>query len=71
VGSDSGQRLFVTHRDWRHRHLEHGDQLTPTRLCFNSGRHDRLASVRDHDDITGLEIRRGCSRRPSSSPDVS
>jgi hypothetical protein len=28
------------------------------RLCFNSRRHDRLASVRDHDDITGLEVRR-------------
>jgi hypothetical protein len=22
-------------------------------------RHDRLASVRDHDNITGLEVRRG------------
>ena len=27
-----------------------------TRLCLNARRHDRLSSVRDHDDIAGLEI---------------
>jgi hypothetical protein len=38
--------------------LKHRNQLSPTRLCFNSRRHNRLPSVRDHDDITGLEVRR-------------
>jgi hypothetical protein len=37
--------------------LEHRNQLSPTRLCFNSGRHGRLTSVGDHDDITGLGVR--------------
>jgi hypothetical protein len=37
--------------------LEHGDQRPGTRLCLNPRRHDRLPSVRDHDDITGLEVR--------------
>jgi hypothetical protein len=39
--------------------LEHRDQLSPTRLGFNSRRHNRLPSVGEHDDITGLEVRRG------------
>jgi hypothetical protein len=30
----------------------------PPRLCFNSGRHERFASVPEHDDITGFEVRR-------------
>ena len=38
--------------------LEHGDQRPRTRLGLDASRHDRLTSVRDHDDITGLEVRR-------------
>ena len=38
--------------------LEHRDQMPPTRRYFDSRRHDRLAPVRDHDDITGLDVRR-------------
>ena len=57
-GSEAGQRLFVANRDRCQRYLEHGDQLSPTRLCFNSHRHDPLSSVREHDNIAGLEVRR-------------
>jgi hypothetical protein len=32
--------------------------LPPTWLCFNTRRHDRFPPVRDHDDITGLKVRR-------------
>jgi hypothetical protein len=38
--------------------FEDRDQMPPARLCFNSRRHDRFAPVRDHDDITGFEVRR-------------
>jgi hypothetical protein len=38
--------------------FEHGDKRPWPRLCFNTRRHDRLPSVRDH-DITGLKVRRG------------
>jgi hypothetical protein len=32
--------------------------LTPTRLCFNARGHDRLASIREHDNVPGFEVRR-------------
>jgi hypothetical protein len=51
-------RLFVAHRDWRHRYLKHGDPLTPTRLCFNPRRHDPFSSFCEHHNITGLKVRR-------------
>jgi hypothetical protein len=34
------------------------DQLTPTRLCFNARCHNRLASIRDHHDVTRFDVRR-------------
>ena len=37
--------------------LEQGDQLPPTRLGFNSRCHDRLSSVREDDNVTGLDVR--------------
>ena len=40
------------------RYLEYGDERSGTRLCLNTRRHDRLPSVSEHDDITGLEVRR-------------
>jgi hypothetical protein len=39
-------------------HLEHRNQVPPPRLRLNTGRHERLPSVREHDDITELEVRR-------------
>jgi hypothetical protein len=71
VRSDAWQRLFVAHRDRCHCYLEHGDQLPPTRLCFNPRRHDPFSSVYEHDNVTGLEIGRGVLESPKSSPVVS
>jgi hypothetical protein len=33
--------------------------MPPTRRCLNSRRHDRVPPVCEHDDIAGLEVRRG------------
>jgi hypothetical protein len=41
------------------RDFQQRDQLTPTRLCFNARGQERLPSIGDHDDITGLEVWRG------------
>jgi hypothetical protein len=38
--------------------FEQRDQLTPTRLGFDARRHDRLASIRDHDNVPGFKVRR-------------
>jgi hypothetical protein len=39
------------------RDLEHGDQVPPTGLGFNSRRHQRISSIRQHENITGFEVR--------------
>jgi hypothetical protein len=39
-------------------YLEHRNQVPPPRLCFNSGRHERFASVPEQDNFTGFEVRR-------------
>jgi hypothetical protein len=54
-----GDGLVARQRRRRDRHLEHRNQVPPPRLCLNTRRHDCLPSVREHDDITGLEVRRG------------
>jgi hypothetical protein len=33
--------------------------LPPARLCLDPRRHYRLPPISEHDDITGLEVRRG------------
>ena len=51
--------LVATQRRRRDSDFEQRYQLTPTRLCFNARGHERLASIRDHHDITRLDVRRG------------
>jgi len=38
--------------------LEHGDQRPRAWLGLDASRDERLSSVRDYDDITGLKVRR-------------
>ena len=38
------------------------------RLCFNSRRHERLASVGNHDHITRLDVRRGVLKEAEIVP---
>jgi hypothetical protein len=52
------ERLVARQRRRRDSDFQQRDQLTPTRLCFNARGHDRLASIRDHHDITRLDVRR-------------
>jgi hypothetical protein len=49
------RRLRAETVRWRPRAARPVD---PNRLCVNACGHDRLASIRDHDDITGLDVRR-------------
>jgi len=50
--------VLLVERARRQGDLEHGDQRSRTRLCLNTRRHDRFPPVSEHDDITGLKVRR-------------
>jgi len=42
--------------------------VTGPRFSVHASGNERLPSVREHDDVTGLEVRAGCSITPRWSP---